>query len=316
MEDTPLVSVFITSYNQEDFIEEAILSVARQEYENIQIIVSDDGSTDSSPAILKRLQGLFLEKIEIHLHKENRGSTWNHNFSYQQCRGEYICYFDGDDIMLPGKIGDQLNFMLANPKYSLTYHNSEVFNSDKPKEFYLWNHRFGSRTGTVKEVIRYGNFLPSLGIMFKKSPEKLEFNQKISLSADWLFWIDLLAKTKGRIGYLDQVLGRYRRHDSNRTLIWRQKLTNHFLILDIVDDLYPQFRLQARGRRADSLLMEAVYFYGEKEKRLAGKSLINSFGLFFPNIFAAFRLPSREIIFILRSRMKLDSLIKSLIRKD
>jgi len=215
LSNSPLVSVFITSYNQEDFIGEAVKSVAEQDYQNVQIVISDDGSTDSSPLILKELSKKYPKKIEIHLHKENRGSTWNHNYAFQHCWGEYICYFDGDDIMLPGKIRKQLEFMRQHPKFCLTYHNVELFESNSGKTINTWKNRFGARTGSAKELVRYGNFLPSLSIMFEKNTFDIEFNQEVSMSEDWFFFIEYLQKTKGKIGYLNEILGRYRRHRNN-----------------------------------------------------------------------------------------------------
>ncbi len=306
----------MTSYNQEDYIGEAVRSAAEQDYENIQIVVSDDGSTDNSQLILNDLHNKYPGIIEIYLHKENRGSSWNHNFAYQQCRGEYICYFDGDDIMLPGKIEEQLDFMLSNPEYQLTYTNSEIFNTEKDKFIILWDQRFGKRTGSAKDVIRYGNFIPASATMFKMSIIPVEFNQEIYLGADWLFWIEFLILSNGEIGYLDKVLGKYRRHNSNRTLMWNQKIDSYFLTLNLIEKKYPEYLSELQKRRGDILLMKAFYLYGEKKRSLALKDLLESIKIFFPNIFSIFRLPFREIIFFLRSRRKFDDLIISLVGKE
>ncbi|MBT3240536.1 MAG: glycosyltransferase [Chloroflexi bacterium] len=314
MVKNPLVSVLMTSYNQENFIEEAMLSVVQQDYENLQIVVSDDGSTDKTPEILKKIAQNFPERLEVYLHNENSGSTKNYNFSLSKCRGEYICYLDGDDVMFQGKISKQLKFMLAHPEYILSYHNVEVFESDTPNNCYLWDQRFGSRTGTAKEIIQFGNFLPSLSIMFRKNPS-IFFNENISLSPDWLYWIDLLVAVNGEFGYIDQVMGRYRRHKNNLTLAWTKKIEDQILTLSFISSQYPQYREESKKRLAEIFLIKSLNLFRERKIIHAMKTFFRSLKLYFPNILLIFRLPLRESVFFLRSKMKTDNLIKSLFIK-
>ncbi len=314
MSKNPQVSVLMTSYNQEKFIEEAVLSVVQQDYKNLQIVVSDDGSTDNTANILKSLSEKYPQILEVYLHDENRGSTVNYNHSLSKCKGEYTCYLDGDDIMFPGKISQQLSFMNSHPELSLSYHNVEVFDSDNPQQFYLWNERFGSKTGTVKDIIRYGNYLPSCAIMFKRN-SIIMFNEKVSLSPDWLFWVDLLVASDGRIGYINQTLGRYRRHNNNLTLVWQKKIEDQILTLDIIRSQYPQFHKEVKNRLGEIFLTKSIYLFGENERKKSLKTFFKSVKLFFPNIFSIFRMPIREIVFFLRSKMELDDLLKSLFYK-
>ena len=95
--EEPLISVIITVYNLEDYVEKCISSVSAQSYSNLQIIVVDDGSTDKSLMICKSLAEKD-KRIEI-VHQENRGAGAAKNRGIQQAVGEYIGFVDGDDYI-------------------------------------------------------------------------------------------------------------------------------------------------------------------------------------------------------------------------
>ncbi len=77
MKNNPLVSIHITAYNSQDYIEETLQSCLNQTYKNIEIVVSDDGSSDKTPEMLLRYQNNFPEIIKINLNLKNLGITKN-----------------------------------------------------------------------------------------------------------------------------------------------------------------------------------------------------------------------------------------------
>lgn len=94
---TPLVSIIIPVYNVRDYLEECVESVIKQSYENLQIILVDDGSTDGS----EKICDLFKNKdprIEV-FHKENGGLSDTRNFGILKSKGEYLFFLDSDDII-------------------------------------------------------------------------------------------------------------------------------------------------------------------------------------------------------------------------
>lgn len=99
MDKKPLISVIITVYNLEKYIEQCILSVTAQTYDNLQIIIVDDGSTDNSSAICDRLAASD-SRIEI-IHQENTGAAGAKNRGLSQARGKYLGFVDGDDCIAP-----------------------------------------------------------------------------------------------------------------------------------------------------------------------------------------------------------------------
>jgi glycosyltransferase involved in cell wall biosynthesis len=95
----PLASVVITSYNQESFLRHALDSALAQTHPRTEVVVVDDGSTDSSPAIVAD----YGDRVAAVL-KENGGETSAVNAGFFQSRGDVVMFLDGDDTLLPGAV--------------------------------------------------------------------------------------------------------------------------------------------------------------------------------------------------------------------
>jgi alpha-1,3-rhamnosyltransferase len=105
---TPLVSVVISCYNHEDFIEDCILSVINQTYKNIELIVFDDGSVDKSA---DKLEELSKKHHFFFQRQENIGYTATLNRAIKLCKGKYVAFLGSDDMFLQDKIEKQVQFM-------------------------------------------------------------------------------------------------------------------------------------------------------------------------------------------------------------
>ncbi|SDW70548.1 glycosyltransferase [Flavobacterium degerlachei] len=213
----PLVSIAIVTYNQKIYLKECIESILDQDYSNIEIIVADDGSTDGTHEMLhdydQKHPGLFV----LHLAVKNLGITKNHNVAHFSCNGTYIAWIGGDDLMLPGKISKQVAFMEANPECTLLYHNLDVFYSDGNQDSYLLNSKKNAKEGDIKTMIKYGSFNGGCSTMLRRSrAPQYGFDERLPIASDWMYWVDALGNG-GEIRYLDEVLGRYRRHANNVT---------------------------------------------------------------------------------------------------
>ena len=106
----PLVSIVMPLYNCEDFIMESIKSVFQQTYENWELIIVDDGSTDQSYALVKRLSQL-QSRIKLYRMKKNMGVASVRNYATKIAKGEYIAFLDCDDLWTPEKLEKQISFM-------------------------------------------------------------------------------------------------------------------------------------------------------------------------------------------------------------
>ncbi|KUY27460.1 glycosyltransferase [Elizabethkingia ursingii] len=213
----PLVSVAIVTYNQKEYLRECIESILEQDYDNKEIIVADDGSTDGTHEMLLDYEKKYPNQFILKLATTNVGITKNHNLAHSACNGKYISWMGGDDLMLPGKLKKQVSFMEANPNCTILYHNLEVFFSDGNQESYLLNSKKTAREGDVKTMIKYGCFNGACSTMLRTDKAPVYgFDERLPIASDWMYWVDSLANG-GEIRYIDEVLGKYRRHANNVT---------------------------------------------------------------------------------------------------
>lgn len=253
----PLVSVMVVTYNQENFIRECLDSILIQDYENIEIVVADDCSTDGTREILKEYKNKYPNKFVLKFADKNQGITKNSNLALFACSGKYICTLGGDDVFLLGKISKQVEFMEKNPKCAISYHNVEVFDSDTNKTMFYYNDRQKIiKNGTIRELIKHGPSNCALSNMVRKdSIPKFGFAEILPVASDWMFYIDVLANG-GTIDYIDEVLGRYRRHANNITKkvdYISQGELDHLISCQIIIAKYPQYLNEVFNKYAMNL---------------------------------------------------------------
>lgn len=109
--EIPRVSVIIPTFNNFQYIGQAVASVMEQTYKSYEIIVIDDGSTDDTGSYFAGLDGPVR-----YVYQENKGVSAARNHGLRLARGEYIVFLDGDDVLLPNKIEKQVNFLDNHPK--------------------------------------------------------------------------------------------------------------------------------------------------------------------------------------------------------
>ena len=196
---TPLVSVLMTAYNRELYIEEAIESVLQSTYKNFELIIVDDFSTDKTVSIAKKYQVLD-SRIFLYINEKNLNDYPNRNRAASYAKGEYIMFVDSDDKLYPDSIKYCLNKMYENPKVNMgmiCYGNDEL--KDKVIRRYeaIYTHFFNKQLLTVGPggTILKRSFFERIG----KYPEKygpandMYFNLKAASETDiCLFGYDFL----------------------------------------------------------------------------------------------------------------------------
>jgi glycosyltransferase involved in cell wall biosynthesis len=121
MVERPLVSVVVIFLNAEKFMREAIESVFAQTYENWELLLVDDGSTDSSTIIAKEYAERYPQKIRYLEHEghQNKGISATRNLGIANAHGEFIAFLDADDVYLPNKLERQVAIMEQYPDIGL-----------------------------------------------------------------------------------------------------------------------------------------------------------------------------------------------------
>lgn len=119
----PLVSVVTPFLNAEKFFQETIESVFGQTYENWELLLIDDGSTDRSPEIAQRYANRHPAKVRYltHAGRQNRGKSTSRNLGIQHARGEYLVFLDADDVLFPDKLDRQVAILEAQPTLGMVY---------------------------------------------------------------------------------------------------------------------------------------------------------------------------------------------------
>jgi glycosyltransferase involved in cell wall biosynthesis len=308
----PKVSILIPCFNQESVITETVLSALDQTYENVEVVVSDDASTDSTPRLLEDLQKQYHPKLKVFLNDTNLGVTKNHTRGLLECTGEYIAFLDGDDLFLPEKIEKQVNFMSERQECTICYHDVDVFDSATGSNLYLWSERIGVREGNIKDLVRFGNYLPAVAVMVrKKDLPPTGYDERIKVYSDWFLWLCTLYHGKGRICYMDEVLAKYRRHSENLTNVSKWKFIDQNLVLDLVKSNWPEYRYEVRMRRSEIHFMQAVNALFAKQYKPGLKHLALAIKLGFP-VFPWLRLIYREILFFIKNGLRPDYIFKSI----
>ncbi|MBK8290774.1 MAG: glycosyltransferase [Flammeovirgaceae bacterium] len=122
---TPLVTIICVCYNQARFVEAALDSVINQTYNDIELIVIDDGSTDGSPKIIKRWIANHPETTLL-INATNLGYCKTFNKAYKISKGEYVIDLAADDILLPNRVEVGIKvFMKAGQDYGVTFSDAE-----------------------------------------------------------------------------------------------------------------------------------------------------------------------------------------------
>jgi glycosyltransferase involved in cell wall biosynthesis/SAM-dependent methyltransferase len=148
-ERKPLVSVIIIFYNAEKFFQEAINSVISQSYDRWELLLVDDGSTDSSTEIARACVRQNPDKVRYleHDNHRNLGMSPTRNLGIRNARGDYIAFLDSDDVWLPDKLQRQVAILESQPRASMLFGSTRYW--------YSW-------TGSTEDVQR--DYIPDLGV--------------------------------------------------------------------------------------------------------------------------------------------------------
>jgi glycosyltransferase involved in cell wall biosynthesis len=204
---TPLVSVIVPAYNAERFLGEAVESVLRQTWHEIEVIIVDDGSSDGTAALAERLAASD-PRVRV-IHQENGGLSSARNAGLAASRGEYVSFLDADDVLLPDKIGKQLAFLTQFASCDLVYSDHYVGDSAATPTLLVSKRPPPLRAA---ELLVFRNwFAPFSPLLRAELARRVGgFDESLTASEDWDFWIR--ASRCGALSYLPGPVGVYRMH--------------------------------------------------------------------------------------------------------
>lgn len=204
----PYVSIILNNYNYESYLGEAVESVLKQTWQDYELILVDDGSTDNSRSIIER----YAEKCDkiVPIYKKNGGQTSAFNAAFSAARGSIIALLDADDYWYPEKLE---KIVKKHEKYAFVQHylsnngcgvyrkiNSNVdWHEVLIKYGYLYNHSVSSSLSFSRELL--SPFFPLID------------EEEMRYCADGILVMIALSLTK--VGIIEEELGFYRIHGKN-----------------------------------------------------------------------------------------------------
>lgn len=230
----PKVSVIIPTYNGEKFIEKSINSVLEQSISDLELIIIDDGSTDGTAQLIKKIAEKD-DRVKLVLRKmASGGPTIPKNHALSLVESQYVCFLDHDDYYHPKKLEEMCNGMDKHPEWVAAFHDVQLVDADG-KEFsgtYLSNANFLKIASHYMRPLEDNwfhcgeDFYKFMSLYYAAmhtdsviiAPYKLladpvSFRLRFRGSDDTDLWLRI--GSQGPIGYLNSTLSYYRQHASN-----------------------------------------------------------------------------------------------------
>jgi glycosyltransferase involved in cell wall biosynthesis len=237
----PEVSVVIPAYNSEGFLEEAVDSVYAQTVRPREVIVVNDGSTDATESLLRRLAARLPPTFRW-VTKGNGGSASARNVGIGLASGRFIAFLDHDDLWASQKLARQLDQFAADPDLSLSFTAMRVTPYERAEGGSLKpgsDEGPGSNAGLIRPpsgvsslhpdwnpepeaVLERLIAIPQIGslstVMIRREAINRMggFNEKIRVSDDWLLWLNMAAAGM-KFGHIPEMMVEYRLHEGNLT---------------------------------------------------------------------------------------------------
>lgn len=225
MENNPLVSIIITVYNVEQYLEECLNSCVSQSYTNIEIVVVNDGSPDNSSHIIER----FMAKDSriIHIQKENEGIAKTRIRGMAESHGDFVTQVDGDDFIDPRAIELMVDKILST-NADMVYSDAYSWCSKRGKAGIKLNpKRLNVESGTDFLTSKLSTFL--WGKMYKRSLLTDLTPQSVNISDDMFFNLQILPRCN-KVAYLEENLYYYRTNENSLMFGRRDKVAKEYLV--------------------------------------------------------------------------------------
>ena len=228
--DKPFVSVIIPNYNHGKYLRERIDSVLAQEFQDFELIILDDKSTDDSLAVINSYKD-HPRVAHIIANEKNTGNTfvqWERGINLAQ--GTYIWVAESDDVAEPQLLGTLVEALQAHPLAVVAYCHSQMIDSNGEPMTMTW-HPHGS-SGKIevydgmqfnrRSMLVQNHIYNASMVVFKKSvfPQVPDDYKQYRYCGDWLFWVYVCLH--GQVVEVCQPLNRYRQHNN--------KVTNHSFV--------------------------------------------------------------------------------------
>lgn len=266
------VSVAIPAYNGEAFIREAVKSVLSQTYSDFELLIVDDRSTDATFDVIRSIAD---PRIRVTRNDERLGLPRNWNRCLSLAKGEYLCLFHQDDVMLPGNLEKKVQCLTSDPGLAFVHSSAELkVEKSAPTPPIDWIE--GASEDFVQEGKFYfykllfrGNVICAPTVMARRQRflDLGGFDDELSFTSDYEMWLKLCLD--GRVAFLSQPLIRYRWHEKNASHEFRYERGVEESLLAARRAV--KYFLEKTGQSAEATLLEEAVVAIARHKRWAAE---------------------------------------------
>lgn len=239
--NTPLVTVGLITYNSADFVEETLNSIYNQDYQNIELIVSDDCSTDNTVDLCRKWLSeheLRFTRAKLVTSEKNSGLSGNSNRAFNEAKGEWYKSFDGDDIMAPNAISSYVEFINEHPEAMqvvakvINFNGKTEWTTEKLDNLTKYVCRESATSKTQLSVITKILFFRGTSHFARTELIKSvgAFDERFPMLEDQPLVIRLIGAGY-KLYYIDKIMSRYRVRDDStaHSAVYNSLLTNNIV---------------------------------------------------------------------------------------
>lgn len=260
----PAVSVIIPTHNYARFLVDAAESVLSQTFDDLELIIVDDGSTDNTADVVKQ----FLKDQRVrYIYQDNKGPSAARNAGIRKAKGELIALLDADDIWLPSKLRKQVKVIGESEDVGLVYCLAE--HVDEKGDALTHMPMPHMEQPTFRDLLYFPLTLPSCVLIRKHVLDEVGlFDETISHNEDADMWIRILRYYKS--AYVNEMLVRIRKHPGSRMTDLESMERNLLVHVKKCIERFPELE----GDRQEAYfqiykgLTYLAYMFGKKRKIL------------------------------------------------
>ena len=234
MNDKPLVSIIVPIYNAVSYLNDTLTSILNQTYTNIQVILVNDGSTDSSSELCRAFQ--VVDKRVSLIEQANSGVSRARNVGLTIAKGEYVVFFDSDDIVETNAIELLIYKAIDSDLCDLVIGSYRVFGQSFNRVVKV--EQYPSNEELVLAIIEGKSHAALWNKLIKRTAiEGISFNDEVSYMEDKLFLLEALQR-KLSVSYCDNVVYNYRVVDAYSPIISSRAIGSYFFVNNYILDRY------------------------------------------------------------------------------
>lgn len=220
MKECPLVSVPVVTYNSAKTVLETLESIKAQTYPNIELIISDDCSTDDTIGLCREWIANNKDRFvraELLMVEKNTGVSGNNTRAANACQGEWIKSVAGDDMFMPNCIQDCIDYVAEHPDTIYLFGRCKAFGADEERckqvdEVFDYSFFDMTQDEQLHRLLFEGNCVPGTTVFYHREKAQkvgVKEDERIPLLEDWPKWINLL-RAGVKLHFVDKELVKYR----------------------------------------------------------------------------------------------------------